>query len=352
MNNKKFDFVSIQYTDICNLGCPFCNLQSTTKGSTLDTATFDALIRYFSEVGTKVLLLTGGEVLQPNSQLISRLEPTDMQGIGEIVLQTNGVYLTREKFERLNCLPRLEVIEVSYHDQVSVQLREKIDHNIEDALNFGLPVEINYVVGKHNQKHVMQLFKQHSQLGARKFHFIRQGPEGYGKSEQNQIFPYSDWFGFLNNLRGEQKNSPAEIWVEPSMIDLKTFRKLRLQNFGACLDQKKIIITATGHIKRCFFLGPEQEEIISPSNLCRLIEGSKPFQGNSTDENCERCNIYSSCKGGCALYDSVGHDDAFKSKNIIPTCPILQVPISSLDNLLGRRIIAPDPIERYIQIPV
>jgi len=154
----------ISVMDRCNFRCPYCmpedqyhpKFQFMTKQERLSFEEILRLTRLFAGLGVRKLRITGGEpLLRPQlSELVGEL--SQITGIDDIALTTNGVLL-RQQAAALKAagLHRVTVSLDSLDDEIFNRLsggrggKERVLEGIQEALDTGLaPVKVNIVLQK------------------------------------------------------------------------------------------------------------------------------------------------------------------------------------------------------------
>ena len=167
----------ISVTDRCNFRCPYC-MPAEIYGEAYeflpraDILTFEELtrlVRIFAELGIEKLRVTGGEPLLRNDlpQLLGML--TDIAGIDDLTLTTNG-YLLSQFAQPLKDagLQRITISLDSLDEEVFKAMNgrgfttEKVLEAIETASEVGLsPIKINCVVQKNVNDHTIVDLARH-----------------------------------------------------------------------------------------------------------------------------------------------------------------------------------------------
>ena len=167
----------ISVTDRCNFRCPYC-MPAEIYGEAYeflpraDILTFEELtrlVRIFAELGIEKLRVTGGEPLLRNDlpQLLSML--TDIAGIDDLTLTTNG-YLLSQFAQPLKDagLQRITISLDSLDEEVFKAMNgrgfttERVLEAIETASEVGLsPIKINCVVQKNVNDHTIVDLARH-----------------------------------------------------------------------------------------------------------------------------------------------------------------------------------------------
>ena len=160
----------ISVTDRCNFRCTYCmpkelfgaNYRFMPRSELLSFEEITRLARVFVAHGVRKIRLTGGEPLlrQGLEDLIRML--SEVEGLEDLTLTTNGSLLTPERARRLRAagLERLTVSLDAVDDTVFASMNdvgfpvEPVLRSIEDAGRAGLnPVKINMVVKRGVNDH-------------------------------------------------------------------------------------------------------------------------------------------------------------------------------------------------------
>ena len=154
----------ISVTDRCNFRCPYCmpaeifgeRYSFLDKSKTLSFEEIVRLAQIFVSLGVKKVCLTGGEpLIRRNLQdLVSML--SEIPGIDDLTLTTNGYFLAEKAKDLKNAgLHRVTVSLDSIHDEVFQQMNgrgykiQRVLDGIKEADHVGLsPIKINVVVQK------------------------------------------------------------------------------------------------------------------------------------------------------------------------------------------------------------
>ena len=167
----------ISVMDRCNFRCPYCMPRETFHESyrflksseRLDFAEILRLARVFVRAGVKKIRITGGEpLLRPNlPDLIGDL--TQIPGIEDIALTTNGMLLAKYATElKANGLQRVTVSLDSLDEEVFRKMsggfggRDQVLAGIRAAQEAGLtPVKVNAVVERGLNDHTVLDMVEH-----------------------------------------------------------------------------------------------------------------------------------------------------------------------------------------------
>src|SRR6201999_3370424 len=152
----------ISVMDRCNFRCPYCMPRETFHDKyrflgSKERLSFEEIVRLtrlFAQLGVRKLRLTGGEpLLRANlAELIGDL--TNIPGIDDVALTTNGVLLSQHAYElKAAGLKRITVSLDSLDPEVFAKMSgglgsvEDVLNGIEHARRAGLdPIKINAVI--------------------------------------------------------------------------------------------------------------------------------------------------------------------------------------------------------------
>jgi GTP 3',8-cyclase len=161
----------ISVMDRCNFRCPYCMPQRTyhdkyrflSSQERLSFAEIVRLAKLFTQLGVRKLRLTGGEPLLRHNidELIADLSQID--GIEDIALTTNGILLAQHAAQlKAAGLNRITVSLDSLDAQIFRQMSggygevSEVLHGIEQAQHAGLaPIKINTVVQRGINDHTL-----------------------------------------------------------------------------------------------------------------------------------------------------------------------------------------------------
>ncbi|MET0988766.1 MAG: GTP 3',8-cyclase MoaA [Steroidobacteraceae bacterium] len=155
--------------DRCNFRCPYCmpketfheNYRFLKSQERLSFEEISRLTRLFVQLGVRKVRLTGGEPLlrQNLAELVGDL--SDIRGLEDVALTTNGVLLSQHAAElKANGLKRITVSLDSLNEDVFKQMNggfggvERVLDGIRVALESGLaPIKINAVIERGLNDH-------------------------------------------------------------------------------------------------------------------------------------------------------------------------------------------------------
>ncbi|MCX5798242.1 MAG: radical SAM protein, partial [Proteobacteria bacterium] len=156
--NRVINYIRISVTDRCNLRCKYCVNEDFPFLPHAEILRYEEIIRFVricAELGVSKVRLTGGEPLIKQGIAFLLKEINMIQGIHDISLTTNGVYLG-EKVQELKAagLKRVNISLDTLKPQrfkfiTGVDAFDRVLNGIERSKDMGLnPVKINTVMIK------------------------------------------------------------------------------------------------------------------------------------------------------------------------------------------------------------
>lgn len=156
--NRAINYLRISITDRCNLRCRYCvneNLRFNPHDEILRYEEIIRFVRLCAELGFKSVRLTGGEPLVRKGVSYLIKEISNTQGIDDIALTTNGVFLGENIVELKQAgLKRVNISLDSlkrdrYEYITGVDAIDNVFIGIEKSIQNGLyPIKINTVIIK------------------------------------------------------------------------------------------------------------------------------------------------------------------------------------------------------------
>lgn len=264
----------VSITQKCNLRCPYCHREGQPSSPIEMTPDEIAGIsRIAAELGAHDVKLTGGEpLLRKDVTDIVRLL-SDIKGIREVSLVTNGTLLTNLLAKRLrqNGLTRVNVNlpsidEATYRRLTSGELQEAL-RGVRAATNAGLtPVKINMLLLKgENENHVDQMTKFAGSIGA-----VLQVIELEPLNVEDLYF--REHHCTLELIEDRIAKAANKVELRPSMHARRVYTlgnvKVELvhpvENTEFCLHCSRVRLTSDGKIKPCLMTNDGVVDILSP----------------------------------------------------------------------------------------
>lgn len=269
--HRQINYLRISVTDHCNLNCIYCSVSEMPRLSHEDILSYEEieeLVRVAADMGITKVRLTGGEpLMRPNFthlvELISQIE-----GIDDISLTTNGILLEKYAAElkeaglkrvniSLDTLKRERFIRITGHDRL-----EKVLAGIEAARKAGLePVKINMVVLRDvNDDEVVDFARKTIDEGwhVRYIEFMPIGTPNGKITEMvtaREIQERIQSLGKLEPYTGMKGNGPARYLWFPGAGGTIGFITPMTEHF--CSTCNRLRVTSDGNLRPCLLAEDE-----------------------------------------------------------------------------------------------
>lgn len=298
---RSIEYLRISVTDRCNFNCIYCQSKKSWKWlppeEILSFEEIEKVAKVSSELGVKRIRLTGGEPLLRKDIEILIKKLSQISGIEDLSLTTNGYFLEEKALtlklaglKRINIsldtLKREKFKELTGKDEL-----DKILKGIERALEVGLnPVKINVVVIKgFNDEEIVDLAKLSldKPLEVRFIEFMPIGKNPFWN--ESKVFYIAEVKKILENFR------KLEPMISMGGGPAKSYRwKGALGKIGLisplsehmCKSCNRMRITADGKLRPCLFSDFEidlksalREKNFSLKEIFELALEKKPEKG-------------------------------------------------------------------------
>ncbi len=261
-------YLRVSVTDRCNFRCKYCMPEGVKEfiphPNILRYEEIAEVVRVFSEFGVKSVRLTGGEPLvRKNLEgLVSQLSEID--GIEEITLTTNGFFL-EEKAEilkesglkRVNVsLDTLNPEKFSFITGMEKDSFFKVLRGIERAKSAGLsPVKVNTVLIKDFNDNELEEFLRFSEEFGVEVRFIELMPVGGRFFSKENFLPISEIKELITAKFGElqpiktKKMGPAKSFKVRGTGAVVGFIPSVSEHF--CSECNRVRLTSDGKLRLC-----------------------------------------------------------------------------------------------------
>ena len=284
-HGRVIDYLRISLTDRCNFRCIYCmpedGVCQMDHEEILRIEDIERLVRVAAGIGIKSIRLTGGEPLVRKGVIDLVDAITDIDGIENVSMTTNGVLLPsmaedlkRAGLSRVNI--SLDTLDAQQFKEVTrVGKLEDTLAGIDAALETGFdPVKINAVTVKSLDQDFLEFAKLSID---RPLHvrFIEYMPVGDSSQEgtgwgKKDVIPSEDLFNIINE-RAEQAGlpmlesavenpigwGPARYFEFPNAKGTVGFISPLSRHF--CSECNRLRMTADGKIRPCLFSDTEYD---------------------------------------------------------------------------------------------
>ncbi len=272
-HHRRIDYMRISVTDRCNLRCIYCTARLVPRLAHDDILRYEEIqrvVRAAAGLGIKKIRLTGGEPLaRPELEKLVELL-CQVEGIDEITLTTNGIFL-RKYAARLKAagLKRVNIsLDTFKADRFRrITGRDGLDNvlsGIEAAKDAGLePVKINMVVLKGINDDELLDFARASVTDGWHVRFIEEMPLTNTGTDENRMVSVQEMMTVIQNSLGKLEpsfstsgNGPARCYRLPGASGTIGFIGPVTECF--CSQCNRFRLTADGRLRPCLL---EDDEI-------------------------------------------------------------------------------------------
>lgn len=267
-HGRPINYLRLAVTDRCNLRCFYCmpveGITYLPKKALLSYEEMEKLIRILATMGITKVRITGGEPFV-RRDLIGFLERiTQIEGIHEVHLTTNGVFtaayipaLRQMGISSVNlsldALDRERFYKITRRDNF-----EKVMDTFHQLLDYQIPTKINAVImGKHNTEDIipLALLTEKYPVSVR---YIEEMPfNGEGKRSAETLWNYcqilqvlQNHFPSLQKTEDDANSTSINYKVSDHAGTIGIIPAFSRTFCGSC---NRIRITAQGTLKTCLY---------------------------------------------------------------------------------------------------
>lgn len=305
--NRKINYLRISVTDRCNLRCVYCMpRQGIAHKQAADILSFEQIYKIVKAaigLGIEKVRITGGEPLvRKNLPLLIRQLRT-IDGLKEICLTTNGIYLSEYAAALKNA--GLDRINVSLDSLNSSRFQEitrggsldAVLKGIDTALTVGLsPLKINVVLLKDFNSDEILDFAALTKTKPLQVRFIEYMPTGINYFSYDKSFFSAQTAKTICSSLGElisidsQQTEAAKIFRIKGFPGTLGFISPISQSF--CASCNKLRLTSDGRLRVCLHSAKTvnlreaaQDSEEKTASLIREAVLLKPLSHNLTEKN-------------------------------------------------------------------
>jgi radical SAM protein with 4Fe4S-binding SPASM domain len=371
-------YVNFALTKTCNMRCKHCYVPRNTIGESKQPSfqEIKKVLERLYDAGVCGIELTGGEPLTYPKFLDVIKIIRDFKGM-QLYVVSNGVLWTKDIIRELANFDKTPLIAVSVdgpNNRVHAMLRNTTDQeyariieNIKLMVEYGLYVEINYLVTKLNSQYYREMTEFAMELNVRSLNYQQFLPSGTGYYHRHIYeFSYDEWKDYLDKLldylyefKKEHKPKMRFGLITHSMVidacipllELGMMDKAKYV-FGEGFCPLEYNVLGKERMLRCCEAGRAFIFINSDGKTytCDCIEHEQAFMGDLRDydldikklwdespylekfrnielkevsEICYKCPLATICGGGCRARATHLAGDFYKPD---PYCPFLKHP--------------------------
>jgi AdoMet-dependent heme synthase len=323
-SRNQLRLVAWEITRKCNLNCVHCRA-GADRGpypGELSTGKCLEVLEEIREVGTPIVILTGGEPLMREDVFELAQKGTDL-GL-RMVLATNGTLLRPELVQRMKASGIKRVsISIDGADEEQHDAFRKVPGAYEGALNGigflkegGLEFQINTTVTRHNVQDLEKILELSVRLGAAAHHIFLLVPTGRAKDMMNQEIDAREYEKVLHWFYDMRDQVPLHLKATCAPHYYRILRqeahkkgeKVTVETYGldamtrGCLGGTAFaFVSNTGIVQPCGYLELNCGDL-KESSFPAVWRDSKIFNQlrdfSAYKGKCGRCEYLRFC-GGC-----------------------------------------------------
>jgi radical SAM protein with 4Fe4S-binding SPASM domain len=310
--------VNLEITDVCNEKCRHCyNFWriDNSKTSSLTKEKFDELVDTFVEAGVFHVVLTGGEPFARFDLLEYGLRKLRDNNISLSCNSNLSQGVTAEKIRRLvdagldHILTSLMSYDRETNDYMAAQegAFDRIVEGIQLAVNGGIRISVNMVVGQRNLDHVYETGKFVHTLGCQKIFGTRTVPSVNLTNANGTEFELSkkDALHILDQLVRVKEETGIMIGTLVSyplclLGDLDRYKDFVGRGCPA-QNGHLLSLNADGNVHACSHEEQSYGNIFT-DGIYKVYENTQKWHdGSYLYEGCKGCDYIEICQAGCRM---------------------------------------------------
>ena len=315
---RRIFYLRVSVTDRCNLRCVYCmplgGVQFASRSEILTLEEIREIVWAGISLGIRSVRLTGGEPLVRDGivELVAML--SQLSGLEDLSMTTNGVLLSRYAKRLAQAgLRRINIsLDTLKHDRFKEITRfgtlEDVISGVDAALDAGLsPVKLNMVVMRGvNDDEMLDLARLSFE---RPLHirFIELMPIGdYFRPDRivpaGEIFNRLQTLGPLQAVEGPGGCGPARAWSWKGAKGTVGSIGAVTQTF--CAQCNRLRLTATGSLRPCLDhegavdLKPALRPVVNRERLISLFQEAVRAKPESHTMNYRESGLFRTCMAG------------------------------------------------------
>lgn len=283
---RKVDYLRISITDRCDFRCVYCMAEEMTflpRQQVLSLEEIYQISEVFTELGVKKIRLTGGEPLVRKGAVPLMGRISELDGLKELVITTNGSQLVEKAAElKASGIKRLNISLDTLNEEKFAQITrtgklDKVLAGIDAALAQGFEkVKLNAVIMKGRNDHEVLPLVEYAREKGLDISFIEEMPLGHiNEHDRAESFCSSDdvreiieqKYALISSTDSTQ--GPSKYYRMADTNSRIGFISPHSHNF--CDTCNRVRLTAEGQLLLC--LG--NENAIDLKSLIRRHPGNK-----------------------------------------------------------------------------
>lgn len=301
--------VHLEVTAECNLKCVHCFASESKNKQILSLKELESLFKELASLGSYRLGITGGEPLL-RRDIFDIIDAAVGHGL-QPCMTSNGLLITEDTARELGKRNfgwfNISLDGATARTNDAVRGKGTYDEvlNRISILKKYKTFSLAFTVMKHNMNELAQYCELAKSLGAQAAVFRPLYPVGNASKHRELMPDFSDYLLCLNELK--RINMEVEIdfysfhaWGPGTRHDKQA---TVYDNFGCGAGNTTCSISSNGDVLPCSFLGQEYIAGNLRATTFKQIWDSSPvfksMRNLSGNAQCETCNQYDICSGGC-----------------------------------------------------
>jgi radical SAM protein with 4Fe4S-binding SPASM domain len=339
--------IDLHVTNRCNLTCAHCSVDSgRTPYAELAADVWTGVIDQAVAMGCEYFDLTGGEpVLYPDVDRLIR----HVTSLGRhLELQTNGLFLTPAKLERLQAAGLRELVisldgERATHDRMRGRIGafDETVAGISRAVQCGFSVRVTRVIARDEDASDFEAFAQRlDALGVAQLSVNRFSPVTPVHFLTSRVPDALRWRRFIDEIERVARGVRYRITYEVGYAAAGEVNEYRDEEVRCLIERRKwFLIRADGEVFPCYHF------VHSPAMSLGNV-GQRALAYLAGDDNvawrryaaiadvpaeCEGCAFHDTCGGGCPSPGYLQRGNlALKDprcaveQGLVPICPFIK----------------------------
>lgn len=313
--NYELKELCLEITNKCPMNCIHCSAEASNNSKDeMDFAQIKDVIQEFSNLGGRILEISGGEPLVHDnvSEIIKYAKDANL----ETRLYTSGFLLSDRKIDELissglnKIIFNLQGSTSETHEEITRKKGsyDKVISGIVTSKQKGLWVGVHFVPMKTNIGDMKKVADLCTDLNVSEFATLRFVPQGRGLINRDKLeLSQSETKYFFKSVHEMQKEPKIKTRVgRPFNVRSVCYSNSKFKKCNAGIT--KCLVKPNGDVAPCPAFKQNQKYVIGNIRKSRLIsvwnssswDEFRGFDHNKLAGNCAKCNNLDSCKGGCA----------------------------------------------------
>jgi radical SAM protein with 4Fe4S-binding SPASM domain len=315
--------VTLSITNQCNLSCRHCWPKSGSgeTATQVPKAAILSALDGFADLGTRQLVITGGEPLTHPDWLSVLVHACNLETVQEVQLQTNATLLTPSHIKELSPLQEIGmIIQVSlegataiHHDRVRGSgSYEKARNGLELLIQhgWGPQIRIAFTEMRHNFEDIPELLRSADAMGATRFVTGTLVMAGRAVDTHQLASPTPEQYQRLLSIYQKDLEFKSRYDRIGNIAAIEWHRGMSLPADPCCTFIETPYVTADGRLYPCIMLHADRYAATRiydrpvPVAISEMLDSWDELadirhQRISQTQKCQSCSYNDVCGGGC-----------------------------------------------------